>query len=220
VLIPKEDEPEDRIDAKLSVVTFPLPTLPRSVAAEVIELRLLGERASAPESIVTPLLIADLPVFCRWRGRPDFDGPEFDQLTDVADRLIVDSGEWPDVPRAYRGLARWFGRTAVSDLAWARTSGWRRSVAELWPKAAEVKVLEVAGPVAEAAVLAGWLRSRLRRDVRLQREQCDALERIALDGMPVPEPPEEAASPSDLLSDELERLRRDPIYEGAAAAAG
>ena len=220
VLIPEPESGDDRIDARLSVVAYPLPSLPRSVAAEVIELRLRGERAAAPESIVTPLLIADLPVFCRWRGRPDFDGPEFEQLTDVADRLIVDSREWPDVPRAYRGLARWFGRTAVSDLAWARTSGWRRSIAELWPQVGGAKTAQIAGPVAESYLLAGWLRSRLGHDVRLQREDREALEAVTLDGERVPEPPEGVVTPSDLLSDELERLRRDPVYEGAAAAAG
>jgi hypothetical protein len=220
ILTPQPDAAEDRIDARLSVVSYPLPSLPRSLAAEVIELRLLGERAAAPESIVTPLLIADLPVFCRWRGRPDFDGPEFEQLTDVADRLIVDSREWPDVPRAYRGLARWFGHTAVSDLAWARTSGWRRAIAELWPRVAGAKTVHVAGPVADASLLAGWLRSRLGHDVRLQREEREGLESVSLDGERVHEPPEGAVSPSDLLSDELERLRRDSVYEAAAAAAG
>lgn len=220
VLVPEPDRDEDRIDARLSVVSYPLTSLPRTVAADVIELRLLGERAAAPESVVTPLLIADLPVFCRWRGRPDFDGSELDQLADVADRLIVDSGEWPDVPRAYRGLVRFFGRTAVSDLAWARTAGWRRAVAELWPQVAGATELRVAGPVAEASLLGGWLRSRLGRDVRLRRDERATLESVWVDGERVPDPSEEAASAGDLLSDEFERTARDPVYEAAAAAAG
>ena len=51
-----------------------------------------------------PLLVTGLPVFLRWRGRPPFGEPTAEQLVDVCDRLIVDSGEWPDVPGAYREL--------------------------------------------------------------------------------------------------------------------
>ena len=69
LLVPHPDEP-DGLDAELSLRCFPVGD--RAVCGEVIELALRGDRASAPASIVLPLLISDLPVFCRWRGEPPF----------------------------------------------------------------------------------------------------------------------------------------------------
>ena len=86
----------------------------------MIELRLGGARARAPASIVQPLLISDLPTFCRWRGLPPWGTPELEQLVDVCDRLVVDSSEWRGLPKAYAELAKLFDRIAVSDIAWGR----------------------------------------------------------------------------------------------------
>jgi glucose-6-phosphate dehydrogenase assembly protein OpcA len=207
----------DGLDAKVSVLAFPLRAQRRHIAAEVIELRLRGQRAHAPASIVMPLLVVDLPVFLRWRGRPRFDEPEADQLLDVCDRLIVDSREWPDLPAAYRELP--FDRAACSDIAWRRTEPWRQAVAGLWPEIAELGEVAVEGPLAEASLIGGWLRSRLGRDVELQHEDAERLERIAVDGQEVPRPAGEPPSGSDLLSEELDQFGRDPAYEDAARAA-
>jgi hypothetical protein len=42
---------------------------------------------------------------------------------------------------------------------------------------------------------------------------------VEVDGKPTPFPPGDPPHPSDLLSDELERFTRDPIYEDATRAA-
>jgi hypothetical protein len=206
----------DGIDARVSVLAFPLAEQRRHIAAEVIELRLRGSRAKAPASIVAPLLVSGLPVFLRWRGRPAFGQPEVDQLLEICDRFIVDSTEWPDVPDAYRELP--FESAACSDIAWRRTERWRRSLAALWPGIAELRELEVKGPVAEAMLLAGWLRSRLDHDVDLGHEHSEQLDEVVVDGDPCPSP-RERPSPSDLLSAELDEFGRDPVYEAAARAA-
>ncbi len=52
---------------------------------------LCGPRAHAPASVVSPLLVTDLPAFLRWRGDLPFGSTELEQLVGVADRLIVDS---------------------------------------------------------------------------------------------------------------------------------
>ena len=83
----------------------------REVLSEVIELRLRGEAARHPASVVLPLLIADLPAYCRWRGRPDWNGQALDEIVDVCDRFVVDSNEWQGVPGAYEPLARLFDRS-------------------------------------------------------------------------------------------------------------
>ena len=75
-------------------------------------------------------------------------------------------------------------------------------LARRWPELPD----RVEGPVAETALVAGWLRSRAGVDVDVG----------AGDLLPVAT----GANASDLLSEELDVFRRDPVYEAAARAAG
>jgi glucose-6-phosphate dehydrogenase assembly protein OpcA len=219
ILLIPEPRRRDCIESTVSMRCFSLAGLSHEVCSEVIELRLCGKRAEAPASIVQPLLISDLPTFCRWRGEPDWDTPELDQLTAVCDRLVVDSSEWRGLPGGYARLSELFERVAVSDIAWGRAREWRGRLAELWPAIAEVQELAVTGPKADALLLAGWLRSRLGREIALRHRSARELTRVAVDGEAVPAPRGGALSPSDLLSDELDVFTRDPIYEAAVRAA-
>jgi hypothetical protein len=218
LLVPHPDDRHDRIDASAWLQTFTLPQLGRGISTEVVELHLRGSTAAAPASVVQPLLISDLPVFLRWRGQPDWSAPELGQLVQVADRLIVDSTEWADLPHAYAGLVDVFPHTAASDIAWARTGRWRELLASLWPGIAATQRLRVHGTAAQAHLLAGWLRSRLGTRIELEHEPSERLEGIDLDDRPAPFPPGNPPSASELLSDELERYARDPVYEAAVAA--
>jgi glucose-6-phosphate dehydrogenase-like protein OpcA len=216
ILLVPDPSAEDGIDATVSVLAFPLATQRRHIAAEVIELRLRGSRKEAPASIVIPLLVSGLPVFLRWRGRPPFGEQAIEQLLDVCDRFIVDSREWPDVPKAYADLP--FDRAKCSDIAWRRTEPWRRALAGLWPKIGEARTVKATGPKAESSLLAGWLRSRLGREIALEYEKADELTAVEVDGEPCPVPHEHPTA-SDLLSAELDEFGRDPVYEAAASAA-
>ena len=218
LLLPQPDA-DDGLDGEIALECYTYPGLERHVCAEVITLRLGGRRALVPASIVQPLLVSDLPVFLRWRGQPRFGEEPFEQLVDLVDRLIVDSTEWPDLPDAYAELAGIFERTAVSDIAWARTSRWRPQLASLWPEIGKLERIRVKGTEAQAHLLAGWLRSRLGRKVELEHEPSDRLVGVDVDGEPAPFPPGDAPNPSDLLSDELDAFGRDRIYEEAALAA-
>lgn len=191
----------------------------RSICTDTIRIRLHGTSARHPASVVEPLVIPDLPVFLRWRGLPPFGDSAFDELIDVVDRLIVDSTEWPDLPASYAGLVEIFERVAVSDIAWARTSRWRPMLASLWPGIASVSRIKVTGTLAQAHLLAGWLRSRLERSIELEHEPSDRLVGVDLDGEPAPFPPGDPPPPADLLSDELDKLFRDPVYEAAVVGA-
>jgi hypothetical protein len=217
VLFPEPDE-EDGLDGEVEVDVYPGGE-GRKICTETIRVRLRGPRASAPASVVQPLLLPDLPAFLRWRGMPPFGAPEFEQLVDVVDRLIVDSTEWPDLPATYARLPEIFDRVAVSDIAWARTSRWRPMLASLWPSIADVKRIKITGTLAQANLLAGWLRSRLDRPVELEHESADKLDGVEIDGEPAPFPPGDPPIPADLLSDELDKLARDPVYEDAVRAA-
>jgi hypothetical protein len=219
ILLLPQNEDEDGIDAGLSLRCFRLPGEERLICTEVIELRLRGRRRRVPASIVVPLLIADLPVFLRWRDQPPFGDGAFEGLVDLVDRLIVDSTEWHELPDAYLPLAEHFDRTAVSDIAWARTSRWRQQLASLWPAIADVERIRVRGTLPQAHLIAGWLRSRLKRPVALEHEPSDRLLGVDVDGEAAPFPPGDPPAPSDVLSEELDSYARDPIYEAAARAA-
>jgi hypothetical protein len=219
LLFPEPNADDNRIDARAEVEQWEVPDTDRALVTEVVELTVRGSRAQAPASIVEPLLISDLPVFLRWRGEPSWDAPELEQLVDITDRLIVDSTEWDDVPDSYTRLTELFSRCAASDIAWARTSRWRSHLATLWPGIAEVQTMRVRGTAAQAWLLCGWLSSRLVREIALEHDPAEKLESVALDGETVPLPPGDPPTPSDVLSDELERFTPDPVYEAAVLAA-
>ena len=218
LLVPKPDAGSDRLDAEVRLEQFQAGAAEDEIATEVVELHLLGNRTKAPASIVEPLLIFDLPVFLRWRGLPPFGSGELAQLVAVTDRLIVDSTEWPGPPQAYAELGRLFDKAAVSDIAWARTSRWRPHLATLWPEIGGVRRIRVKGTEAQAQLLAGWLRSRLHKEIEVEHDSADRLEGIELDGEAIPFPPGDPPDPADLLSDELERFSRDRVYEDAVRA--
>jgi hypothetical protein len=217
LLHPDPGAKTDGIDAAVELECFPGPR--QNVCAEILRLWLRGATAGAPASVIVPLQIPDLPAFLRWRGRPSFGSGVLDQLVDVSDRLIVDSAEWGDRLRpAYRRLAAFFGRVVVTDLAWDRTLGYRAGLAELWPDIRRARVLEVRGPRAEAVLLHAWLRTRLKKTIRLRRESGRSLSRVAVDGEPVRVPRRLVRSASDQLSDQLEVYTRDRLYEAAVRA--
>lgn len=201
LLFPQPEE-ADRLAAKVFLECHPLEGESRKLCNEVVELGLGGPRSEAPASVAMPLLLPDLPVFLRWRGRPAFRTEPFRQMLAIVDRLIVDSAEWPDVPGAYAELEEFFESAAVSDIAWRRTSPWREALARGWPDLPN----RIAGPPSETALLAGWLHSRAGVDV--EREPADRI------------PYREELDASDLLSQELEVFGRDSVYEDAAKTAG
>jgi glucose-6-phosphate dehydrogenase assembly protein OpcA len=210
ILVPEGDE-ADGIDAQLSMRCFPVGQ--REICGEVVELHLRGERARAPASIVVPLAIADLPIFLRWRGEPAFGTSAFDQLVEIADRLIVDSSEWQTL--RYSALGELVGQTAISDLVWARLGPIRRALAARWPEIAGAEIA-IAGPPAAAALLRAWLSTRLHVELP-PPERTESLE-VRLDGVALVAPPWDAASSSDLLSAELDRFGSDAVYEQALRA--
>ena len=200
LLFPDPDG-DDGLAARVLLECYDLPESRRHLCSEVVQLHLRGRRAQAPASIVLPLLLPHLSVFLRWRGQPDFGSPVLEQLLDVADRLVVDSAEWPDPSEGYAQLPALFDKAAVSDIAWRRTLPWRYELARAWPHVPD----RLTGPAAETTLLAGWLRARAGVEVRVE---------------PAPDLPvgdERAAS--DLLSDELDVFVRDPVYEAAVSSA-
>jgi glucose-6-phosphate dehydrogenase assembly protein OpcA len=213
LLLPRPNDERDALDAEVDLRCFLRGGEEREVCSEVISIRLCGKRASAPASVVQPLLVPDLPVFLRWRGQCPWGAAELEELVEVTDRMIVDSAEWPDAEWAYASLADILDRVIVSDIAWARTEPWRRAVAALWPDVAGAQAIRVAGPQAEAVLLARWLGTRLDREVQLRHEAAGEIELVEVDGHQAEPARQDRTTSSDLLSDQLEIFERDRAYE-------
>ena len=213
LLFPRPNDDRDALDAEVDLRCFLRGGEEQEVCSEVISIRLCGKRASAPASVVQPLLVPDLPVFLRWRGECPWGAAELEELLDVTDRLVVDSSEWPDVEWGYARLAEVLESVVVSDIAWARTERWRRAIAALWPGVADAEEVHVAGPYAEAALLARWMTCRLKRQVELRHDPAGEIELVEIDGHQAVPGRFERMSSSDLLSNQLEIFGRDRPYE-------
>ncbi len=161
------------------------------ICYEEVVLTVRGEAAEHLSGVVAPILIHDLPTSVWWPGDPPFTHPVFDQLVDVSDRLIVDSSDFGDLLGGMQRLASLRDRAGVGDLAWERLSGWQERIAQFFDAPrfrrylpnlsrmvirfavptghgerrrrddAQAVAPDVAAPMAEAALLAGWIASRL-----------------------------------------------------------
>ena len=83
----------------------------------------------------------------------------------------------------------------------------------------EAREISVRATYAQALLLKGWLQSRLGHEVTLEHEPADILTSVYVDGEVIDAPPGEPPPPSELLTNQLERYARDPIYEDAVRAA-
>lgn len=148
----------DRLDAEIVVGG-------RLGPCEAVIMRMQGRLALHAESVVMPLLAPDVPVVTWWHGPP----PEqigTDPLGVVAERRITDSAQAPDPVAALHRRAVDYA-AGDTDLAWTRLTGWRTLVAGALDAPARDGLLPTAAAVtapdtdASAALLAGWLATRL-----------------------------------------------------------
>jgi glucose-6-phosphate dehydrogenase assembly protein OpcA len=149
------------------------------VGRELISLRVGEIDCDRLQSLITPLLVPDLPVFLWWRAAPELDSELFCSFTDRCDRVIVDSARlhnsWEDLPRLGRGIRLLGGGSSFTDLAWSRLTSWRQLSAQFFDSpelAAYLGLLrrvvveygagsEKQPPAADAILYAAWLSSRL-----------------------------------------------------------
>jgi glucose-6-phosphate dehydrogenase assembly protein OpcA len=144
------------------------------VATERVILHAHGEPARHLASLATPLLIPDLPVILWWPGRPQFDNPLFDDLCELADRLLVDTDEGfddADLTRLLEVARRQKARAFIGDLNWTRLMAWRHVAAQFFDmpgmlaRLAHIHGVSIFhghdGSTAQARLLGGWVRSRM-----------------------------------------------------------
>jgi glucose-6-phosphate dehydrogenase assembly protein OpcA len=138
-----------------------------AVGRERVEL-LVGERHLAKlDTIVDPLVISDLATMV-WspHGYPQ----AVDALRRLAQIVLVDSQDEPDVEAALARVDDLGGDSYVVDLAWLRSTPWRERVAAAFdapPRRPELRAISGVtvrhreDSLASALLYVGWLSSRL-----------------------------------------------------------
>jgi glucose-6-phosphate dehydrogenase assembly protein OpcA len=138
-----------------------------SVGRERVEL-FVGERHLPKlDTIVDPLVVSDLATMV-WAPHGHADG--VDALRRLAQIMLIDSQDEPDVETALTRADDLTKDTYVVDLAWLRSTPWRERIAAAFdsprrrqdlPRIAGVTVRHRQDSLASGLLLCGWLASRL-----------------------------------------------------------
>ncbi len=208
-------------------------------AGETALIRLTGEVAKHPDSVVLPLLLPDSPVAVWWPTDPPPD-PANDPLGLLAQRRITDSANVSrGKSKALHAQCRSY-TPGNTDLAWTRLTPWRALLAA----ALDQHPLKVTGGyvTAERAnpsadLLTAWLRSRLKVDIQRKSSKGPGITTVELETAKGPirisRPDGRLAtytSPGhpdrpialrrrdvdELLAEELRRLDEDDVYAEVA----
>jgi len=172
ILLAQHDRSAAKLEAEVSAQTRT--ESGHRVTTERVLLHAHGDVAAHLASLVTPLLIPDLPVVLWWPGRPDFDNPLFDDLCELADRLVVDTDEGfepPDLKRLLEIARRNHAGASIGDFNWARLIPWRHLAAQFFDipgmlaHLAQIHGVAVYhgrdGSTTQARLLGGWIQSRM-----------------------------------------------------------
>jgi len=223
--------PEPRVDAEIRVGGD-------AGASEVIVLRVYGDAANDPESLVTGLLLSDAPVVAWWPGTAP-DVPSDSPLGRIAYRRITDASAQQDPQGALHHLCGSY-RPGDTDFAWTRLTLWRAQLAAVLdqPPYEPITAVQVAGAAASPSttLLAAWLQMQLQvpveceltagpgangvHGVHLTRASGTiSLERnvpeiatLSQPGQPMQDLTLKRRSLRDCLADELRRLDPDELY--------
>jgi glucose-6-phosphate dehydrogenase assembly protein OpcA len=148
-------EADVRLDAEVQVGG-------RLGSTEAVIMRMYGRLALHAESVVLPLLAPDAPVVTWWHGAPPKEIAT-DALGVLAGRRITDCS-LADDPMAALCLRAEDFIAGDTDLAWARATPWRSLLASALDgvdNSVSSAQVEAEGGNPSAALLAGWLTSRL-----------------------------------------------------------
>ena len=160
VVVRRQVDAPPRLDAEILVGG-------RLGPAEAVVMRMYGRLGLHAESVVVPLLAADVPVVAWWHSSP----PAMlatDALAVLADRRITDCALANDPLAALRIRADDYA-PGDTDLAWTRSTPWRSILTSTLDAAAarHAEPLRLRGGQIEgdprnatATLVAGWLRWR------------------------------------------------------------
>ncbi|MDQ3864610.1 MAG: glucose-6-phosphate dehydrogenase assembly protein OpcA [Actinomycetota bacterium] len=173
VVLIADPEGESNVDVRLSAFCHAWGGGGAQVCAEQVTIHAEGPPAMHLESLAGPLLIPDLPVFLWYPGEFSPRSVEFAAMTDLADRVIVDSAASESHEACLRELAALVedpAMPAIGDLQWVGLSPWRSLLADTFGAPERVgdlerieraEVLYAPGGENRALLLVGWLASTL-----------------------------------------------------------
>jgi len=204
------------------------------IPGEAVLLRLHGELAKVPESVITPLLLPDSPVIVWWPG----GGPKVpaeDPLGRLGRRRVTDAAVTRRATDAFTARAEGYA-PGDTDFAWARLTGWRALMAaalDQYPtKVSGAEVVSAKGN-ASADLMAAWLQCKLGVPVEQKNSRGPGITAVRMftpagpialtrpDGavatFSIPGQPDRPVAlkrrnTSELLSEELRRLDPDDVY--------
>jgi glucose-6-phosphate dehydrogenase assembly protein OpcA len=205
-------------------------------SGEQVLLRMSGELAHHPESVVLPLLLPDSPTVIWWPSKPP-DNPATDPLGALAQRRITDAAA-VDRRRA-AAMLRQASNYAPgnTDLSWTRITPWRALLAaalDQYPAKVLSGVVAAERGNPSADLLVAWLTDRLKVDIQRSVSRGPGITDVSLmtgggeieiarpDGrlaqFTIPNSPERPVALNrrdlaELLAEELRRLDPDDVYE-------
>lgn len=230
IVVTYSDEQRPRLDASIEVG--------EGMPGDLVVLRLHGELRHHGDSICLPLLLPDSPTIVWWPNEAP-DHLADDPIGSLADRRITDAAGCRDPQAALLRRARNHA-PGDTDLTWTRLTRWRALLAAALDQTeADVTgALVVSAPDnAPATLLAAWLSDRLGvhvdrldgdqpgvSEVRLTTSEGDVTVRRVAEGTAiyqVPHQPQRTVALrrrplTDLLTEELQRMDADDIFEAAA----
>lgn len=193
VVSPGDPDGPTTFDAHIYAACHLSPTSHAEVCTEEIFVKTGGELSQHLSTVLAPLLIHDLPVVLWWPDDPPFASRQYQDLAQMCDTLLVDSGSFRDDGRhGLQGLLETVAAGhSVNDIGWARLTLWRELLASLFdhplliaelPGIRHVR-LDVARPgttlrISKAACFAGWLAALLGWTVSRPVREADG-ERFA-----------------------------------------
>ena len=225
VVVADPRAPTSSIDARVVAQCGETTLVQERLCWEQVTLTAHGAAALHASSIVTPLLLPELPTYLWWSENAPFGSDLFSRMLGLCDRLIVESSRFA---RPIDGLAKLWAISrmgsedrGVSDFNWIRLTPWRGLTAqffdppEIRPYAQRIESVAItyartageqtsattatgAASPSQALLLAGWLASRLGWTPRPSgaRRQGDVLQ-LEADRIGMTVPIRIEAQPSD-----------------------
>lgn len=168
------DEVKGGIKAEISAFCSLSGKGTKQVCQEQVVLRATRDRALDLPSLITPLLITDLPAVLVVPDPRLLFSSIMEQLLPAIDLLVVDTRDAEDLKAVTARLTeiRTDSKLAIRDLAYERLLAWREAIADSYDEVlqrdgrlARVEASCVKGN-AEGSLLLGWIESRLRGDLK------------------------------------------------------
>lgn len=133
IVLKLSDAAEDVLEARVFAQCWMPFGGRQQICCEQIEITASHSRLAEVPITILGLTVPDLPVVLWPRAARCYREPAFEQLLALADKIVIDSRDFPDATSAldYLGNLRQHSYL-VADLSWTRLTRWREMVAQVF----------------------------------------------------------------------------------------